>query len=593
MWLKLKKVVYVSGSDLRMLPALVLMYFLSMVIELAGISMVVPYILFLQDPGTPVDGGLVGDFLAWLNLQETKEASIVFSLLILAIFAVRTIVYFGLQCRILRVSFNLQLHLRARLASAYFAAPYLFHAQRNSATAITALQSHVSQFSKAVVGAGLRIVGEAATILAIVAFVCLSHPIPTLVALGGMTAVGTGYMAIVRRKLETEGRRLIIASEDLVRSTHQGLRGLKESKVLGVESFFRDQVVDSAARTSETNYRVGVLQMIPRLMVELALVIVVVAMGLYVTLSSGGAGSGEPVAVLGLFAFAGLRLIPSVSQIVTGVASLQFASAAIDALYDDLSTLDAARLPVSPRTAGERPDFREIRLDTVRFRYPSGADDVLKDASLVVARGEAVGIIGASGAGKTTLVDLLLGLIEPQGGRVLVNGVPLDGLGEPWHTYTAYISQRVVILDDTLERNIALGQPHGAIDDARLEAAIKAAALDDLVASLPAGKATRLGEDGAMLSGGQRQRVALARAFYYQRDVIVLDEATTALDMETERDVVRSIGALKGRSTLIVIAHRPQPLVGCDRVVRIDEGRIAEVEPRALFSALTSELEPA
>jgi ABC-type multidrug transport system fused ATPase/permease subunit len=245
-----------------------------------------------------------------------------------------------------------------------------------------------------------------------------------------------------------------------------------------------------------------------------------------------------------------------------------------DMLYQELS-LKAE--PPGGGATGERLAFRRaIEVESLTFAYEGAPEHAIQDVSLRIAKGEAIGLIGASGSGKSTLIDLLLGLIQPQSGRITVDGQNIQARLRAWQNLIGYVPQTIYLTDDTLRRNIALGVPADKIDDAAVELALRAAQLGPWIASLPGGLDTQVGERGVRLSGGQRQRVGIARALYHNPEVLVLDEATSALDSATEKDVMEAVAALRGDKTIVMVAHRLSTLMQCDRLYRLDHGRLVE-----------------
>jgi ATP-binding cassette, subfamily B, bacterial PglK len=281
------------------------------------------------------------------------------------------------------------------------------------------------------------------------------------------------------------------------------------------------------------------------------------------------------VPTLGMFGVAALRLIPAATALSSNLLQLRYARNSIAQLHRDLASLDGVRLEAPAAPGGTGEPFRSLVLDRVQFTYPGASAAALSDLAIEIRAAESIGLVGPSGAGKTTLVDVLLGLLEPQQGALLYNGRPLRDALAQWRSQVAYLPQQVFLIDSTLRRNVALGIDDADIDEHRLAEALRQARLADLVAQLPDGAHTLIGERGVRLSGGQRQRVAIARAFYHGRDVLVMDEATSALDNETEREIVEEIRQLKGQKTLIVIAHRLTTVQHCDRIFRLKDGRIA------------------
>ncbi|MFZ9291242.1 MAG: ABC transporter ATP-binding protein, partial [Ilumatobacteraceae bacterium] len=274
--------------------------------------------------------------------------------------------------------------------------------------------------------------------------------------------------------------------------------------------------------------------------------------------------------LLAVFAAATWRFIPTTNTIISMFNSVRLSGPAIDAVYEELRHIEAQEQVVRTRT-----DFtRDLALRGVTFTYPNAPRPSLEAVDIEVRAGETVGFIGPSGAGKSTLVDVILGLLPPDSGAVLVDGRDLHAERLAWHETIGYVPQAIYLTDDTIRRNVAFGLADKRIDDAAVERALRSAQLWDFVASLPKGIHTIVGERGIRLSGGQRQRVGIARALYHDPKVLVLDEATSNLDTETETEVMSSIRALHGAKTILIVAHRLTTVAHCDRVYRLDRARV-------------------
>jgi ABC-type multidrug transport system fused ATPase/permease subunit len=286
----------------------------------------------------------------------------------------------------------------------------------------------------------------------------------------------------------------------------------------------------------------------------------------------------EFIPTIGVFGVAALRLKPTANSLASSLITFRFYRDSVRRLTADMQGVERLVSPVNATSSlGKTIDpFEELTLNNVSFTYQGMSQNALQNISLRVSKGEALGLIGPSGSGKTTLVDLLLGLLEPQSGKVKCNGFPLWEVLSDWRAQVAYLPQQVFLIDNTLRCNVALGETESEIEESRLQEALRQARLSELVEQLPQGVNTILGERGVRLSGGQRQRIALARAFYHGRSVLVMDEATSALDNETEREIVEEIKRLKGQKTMIVIAHRLTTVQHCDRIYRLEQGRIIE-----------------
>jgi ATP-binding cassette, subfamily B, bacterial PglK len=392
----------------------------------------------------------------------------------------------------------------------------------------------------------------------------------------------------VRPRTRAAGQQVAVANEGIIRGVNQLASGLKEIRVLGVETPFVDAVADAADANTAAQLRFNSFLVMPRYLMESVVVLFVIALAL-VTIAAGQAAT-DLLATLAMFAVAGLRALPAMTQISSSLASMNYSSHALGSLHDALRGVETAgELPEQAHALAPHDDFEQLRFEDVRFSYQGARDPAVDGISLEIRRGHSIGLVGESGSGKTTLVDLFLGLHVPQSGRILLNGMDVTQGGlDKLRERVAYIPQTVFIIDDSLRRNIALGIPDALIDAGRLAESMRLAQLNALVGRLPQGLDTVLGERGGRLSGGERQRIALARAFYHNREILIFDEATSALDNETEREVIAAIESLRGAKTMVVIAHRRAPVSRCDVVCRLAGGRVvamgapAEVLPATM-----------
>jgi ABC-type multidrug transport system fused ATPase/permease subunit len=351
----------------------------------------------------------------------------------------------------------------------------------------------------------------------------------------------------------------------------QSLGAIKDVKVTGRQPFFEERFRQVKRDLGATKQRRAWSATLARLGVEATLI---VSMLLVVFLVMRQDASGvTTVSVLALFAYTGFRVVPSANRIMLNVGYMREAHPWVRSMDEDMRKL---RVPTARTYEHDRPLMQAtLSCDHVSFGYEGGPPLALDDISFTIERGQSVGIVGPTGAGKSTLVDVLLGLLQPTTGRVLIDGEPLDGRERAWQRQIGYVSQDVYLLDDTLRRNIAFGIPDTAIDERRLAAAVTQARLDEVVVALPSLLDTVVGENGVRLSGGQRQRVAIARALYHDPPVLFFDEATAALDNQTEREVTEAISNVHGTRTVIAIAHRLSTVKNCDRLIYLRDGKLA------------------
>lgn len=363
----------------------------------------------------------------------------------------------------------------------------------------------------------------------------------------------------------------------------QSINGIKSIKVSNRESFFEEKYGKHADVASLAESKQLTLNAMPRLIIEAFTVAGVFIVLLIMILA--GTSIESIIPQLSAFAVAAIRLLPTVNHLSAIINQTPFLEGGLDNVINTIEIDPTSRVydikssslsdAKSISNDSEMIAFqKEIRFENISFSYPNSEKCVLKDASFSILPGQSVGVIGTSGAGKTTAMDILLGLLEPQSGRVLIDGVDIRENMVAWHNLLAYIPQSIFLMDDTIRENVAFGVPSKDIDDARVWQALSDAQLEELVKEMPEGLDTVIGEAGIRLSGGQRQRLGIARALYNNPEILFFDEATSALDNETEAAIMDSINSLKGRKTLVIIAHRLTTIENCDTVYRVGKGKV-------------------
>ena len=466
------------------------------------------------------------------------------------------------------------------LFDVYLQQPYEFHTQRNSALLVRNSQNSASMLA-GIIDPALGILADTLVTIGLFGLVMLLEPVGTLV-----TIVSFGISAVTFRRFTNERIRRWGAAQNhhkgmMLKHLQQGFGGVKDLKVLGREDFFVDRYSDELDANASVWRRFTLAQVLPRIGLEN---LTVIGLALLVsTMVFAGYDSTHILPIIGLFGAAAFRLLPAVNRTISNLQTIKWNQEIAYELYDDL------KLPIEQKQIGNqsRSTFESIDFSNVSFGYVGAAQKSLQDISLKISHGEAVGLVGPSGSGKSTLVDVLLGLLAPQSGEVRVNGLPIREKLDIWRTTVGYVPQTIFLIDDSLRRNIAFGLPNKEIDEKCVEQAIELAQLKDFVAGLPDGLETVVGERGVRLSGGQRQRIGIARALYNQPEVLVLDEATSSLDTETEQGVMQAVQALQGTKTVIIVAHRLSTVEYCDRLYRlessriVDEGSFAEVMNRS------------
>lgn len=493
----------------------------------------------------------------------------------IAVFLLVTVVRTGflMLAHYTQVRFAMSLYLRwsQDLVKAYLGAPYVFHLGQNTADLLRNLTQETMRVANGVVVPLLELCMHTVLLVAVCGVLFWVKPLIAafvLVVLGGG---GGGFLYLTQQAVRKRAEESQHARGEVLRAANEGLGAVGEVKVMGREAFFRDAFIHQAERTASANRYLSIVQKSVPPVLELGAIASFLGVSLLLVIA--GEPLGEITGILGLLAVGLLRVRNSVSSVVRGVTRIRQMLPSLDVLYEDLRKLAPKGVDSSTRSP-KRAISEGIAVEGGSFRYPATDEYALRDVSLHIPAGASVGFVGPTGSGKTTAVNVLLGLLPLDEGRVLVDGEELQKMLNSERVNVGYIPQSIYLCDDTIRRNVAMGIPEKEIDDVRLRDALQEAQLYEFVAGLPDGMNTVVGERGVRLSGGQRQRVGIARALYGNPSLVVADEGTSALDAGTEAAIVEIIQGLRGQRTVLMIAHRMSTIRRCDRIYYFDAGRI-------------------
>ncbi len=549
---------------------------LAAVAEALGAAAVFALITVLGDPGSARQMPVVGQLLELLPWQGERARVVGFTAIIVVFYWVKNGLLVAQESWKASISARSFAALSKRMLNQALRVPYSVHLETGPAQ----FQHTTIHLSRTVVNfvfaSVLSIIVEVAVIFGIFVVLLLLSPLGSLVAVTFLGALAAIVGSLARRWAVRIGDESHVAEKQTFDAMRDALHGLKAIRAMRREIYYREEFSKRHEVLISVRTRFMTLSAMSRLLVESVFIgaLLLAVAGL----ASGGGLGSEVVPILGLYAYAGFRIIPSANRIVLHLNNLWFGRPAAEQAIAFDQKLERALASRPPELPGLRLPFeRELRLKRVSYRYENAESDALRDIDLTIRRGESVGIVGPTASGKSTLVDLLLGLLTPTAGRITVDGVDLHGAPTAWRKHVGYVPQDLIILDTSLRRNIAFGWPDAEISQARVEAAIKLAQLEELVARLPGGLDEVLGDRGVRLSGGERQRVAVARAMYQEPELLLFDEATSALDDETERALTSALDALHGVKTQIVVAHRLTSVRGCGRLVLVRDGSIEAV----------------
>ncbi len=466
---------------------------------------------------------------------------------------------------------GLSRNVSARLYKGYLFQPYTFFLDKNSGILIKNIVSEISSLN-GFLQALMQMQTEISVLAGIVATLFYLQPLGAVIVFGFVGSVSYILFSLSKKKVTVWGKER--QKYDTMRSKNlsQGLTGVPELKLFHKENYFAKLYDDSNKFFYNAQQRVQFVQQTQRFYLELVLIISIVIIALTVILQ--GKPMGTILPTLSVFLFASLRLLPSANRVIANLQTMRFTKPGVELVYNEFNIFRNNKESAN-NTANKIDSIKEsIKLKNIDFTYPGVANKALDSINLDIAAGSVVGIIGQSGSGKTTLVNIMTGLLEPASGQILADDVDVTGSISELQKFTGFVPQTIFLLDDTLKRNIAFGIPDEQINDKKIEQVIKAAQLETAVNNLPDGIDTMVGERGVKLSGGQRQRIGIARALYNDPAILILDEGTSALDTETENYIMESVALLKGKLTIVLIAHRYTTLHFCDMVYKMQDGKM-------------------
>ncbi len=546
---------------------------LSATLQVASAGSLFPF-LHLVTNQEAVNSGLTGYVYDSLGFESYPNFLIATGLAVFALLVIANVAASFSHWARVRYEMQVRHNLAVRLLKQYLGRDYEFFLDQNTAELNKNILSEAGQVSKGLLSPVLSMFANGSTAAAMVLLMLYVDPLATLVM---ATVVGGGYAiayGIIRARLKDLGRGYRDANRAQYQATAEAFGGIKDVKLLGRESRFLERFEPHSSTVAKTMASRNVYAALPKYVIE------ALAMGSLVAIVLAFIITGRPmgsiVPTMGVLVYAGYRMMPAFRSIFEAKASFRFTDAIFESIERALD-LDNART-LGPE--GEQVDplsfESHIELRGVTYCYPSGSSPALEDISLTIQKNQAVGFVGQTGAGKTTIVDLILGLLNPTAGQLLVDDIEIHRANAHlWQANLGYVPQEIYLADTTIRRNIAYGLRGAEIDDEAVERAARTAQIHDFIAEeLPDGYDTLVGENGVRLSGGQRQRLGIARALYHDPPVLVFDEATSSIDGATEAMITQAIEELHGRKTLIVIAHRFKTIEGCDTIHLIDQGSL-------------------
>lgn len=570
-----------TAKDKRKIAILLVAVVIGSFLELLGVTIFMPFINIISNPQTIQRTWYLKLFYDGLHFSSTKNFMIALSCAIIAVYLIKNIYLIVEKNCIYKFSYSTQMRLSTRLLETYMKEPYTFHLNKNIASLQRTIQEDTGRFMQVILYF-MELATELVVCLVLgIYLLFVSKSITIIVVSLLVVFVGT-FLACTRRYSNQLGRDNQAYQGKIYQWMNQALGGIKEIKILERDSFFIDEYQKYYAKFARGLRLSRTISILPKYLVE-AVAITGLLIAIIVKMTFGEADLVYYIPQLTVFAVAAFRLMPSVGRINEYATNMLYAFPSVDLIYKDLVEIEDYVEKQDHEVAEKWNLKNAIEVKEVTYYYPDTEEPVIDGASLTIQKGKTVAFIGASGAGKTTMVDIILGLLVPQKGVVMADEINVHEKPKTFHAQIGYIPQVIYLSDDTIRNNIAFGIKEVQIDEAAVQAAVEKAQLTEFINSLPHGLDTIVGDRGVRLSGGQRQRIGIARALYHDPEILVLDEATSALDNETESAVMEAIDHLQGLKTMIIIAHRLTTIRNVDKIYEVGEGKVRERSKEDVF----------
>lgn len=567
----LKKINFLINKRQRKgLIVLTIMLFIGMFFEVFGLGILIPTISIISDPNLLENYPLISPIRIFFNDFTDNEFILIFLVFVIVLYFLKSLFLVLLVFKQNRFISNISANISTELFSKYINQPYSFHLKQNSSELMKNIQLEVHNFNAFLLSL-ITLFIEGGFVLAVLATLIFVEPLGAI-SLGIFYGIlSLIFLRLTKRKIDEWGRLRLKVDTKAFKIATEALGGIKELIVFNKKQLFIDLFRENIFFKARLSSNYETTSQIPRFYFELVSLIGLISFMIFFLIK--GENFATMVSTLGLFVAATFRMMPSLNRMITANQKLKFTSFSINVIHKELKLESVNDTPSTQ-------DFNfqnVIEFKNIIFKYDK-SNHVLNKVSLKISKGDTVGIIGESGSGKSTLVDLLMGLLEPSSGEILVDGIKNFQLTKSWKNKIGYVSQSIYLMDDSIKNNIGFGISEKLIDDAKINNLLRQVKLDNFIKTLAKGINTKVGERGVQLSGGQRQRIGIARALYHDPDIIILDEATSALDLETERDIMDTFRGLKGKRTIIMIAHRISTLKDSDFLFKIEKGEIQKLK---------------
>jgi len=557
----IKKIFFVTKINFREVSSLVVLLILLTITEVLSIALIYPFIDVVIN-----NKGYIFDYLSIIGFsEESDEFSSILKLGLIIIF-----IFFGkhflsifMRWRIAKFIWYRLSFLQIELMRKYQFLDYEIFSRKGKAELVNNLKELTRSVLQSLEG-WLKLISEIVIFVFILIYLLNVNFLAVTTLIIVFSFVFVAYQFIFSKLIKRLGEENLKGEKSFFSAINETIAGFKEFRVYRKEKFFLNKAKESTEKIAKSNILNEVLSLIPRFLLEFLAICLLIS--LVLILLKADMNPAELLPFIGVFSLAALRIIPGINLIIVSLFRINYGAYALDIIYDDLISENAHTL--KEKQFLKKIEFKSLKLENLHFKYKKNSTSIFEDLNFELKAYDCVGIVGDSGIGKTTLVDLMLGLLSPSKGTILINEKKLLN-SELLYNLTSYLPQNPVILDGSIEKNIALENDEKLLNREKIKEALQFAELDDFVNKLPENSKTLIGENGINLSGGQNQRLVLARNYYFDREIIILDEATSALDIKTQENISQNIKILKNNKTLIIITHRVETLKNCNKVFKI------------------------
>lgn len=573
----IKKLRYIFNKQQKLkFIFLFIIMFIGALFELVGVSLILPFVQIVMEPNIIEQNKIMKTIYEYFNIHSTNHFLLIIAISLIVVYIIKNLYLLCMYYAQYTFTFNNQMRMSTKLMDCYLKKPYTFHLQKNTAEIVRSVTVDVSQLFTLVLNC-LLLLSELLVSLMLGIFLLAMDIFITTFVIGFLAISMCLFFVIFRKKLKIYGLNNQKYNGQMIKWINQSLGGIKEIKIMHREQFFVNSFSYNGNEYAKNRKKFEFINQIPKLMLETICIVgmlILVAIMLFI-----GKDMSNLIPKLAVFAMAAFRLLPSINRINNYINIILFHKPSIDLIYKDLKeTNNLVNNKTKDAKVNEiKTDFdlnKTIEISHISFKYPQTNKYVFKNISFEIPIGKSTAFIGPSGAGKTTMADIILGLLKPEDGEILVNGINVYDNLRKWSEKIGYIPQTIYLSDDTIRNNIAFGIEENKIDDKAVWKALEQAQLKEFIQNQKDKLNTLIGERGVRLSGGQRQRIGIARALYSNPEILVLDEATSSLDTETEQAVMEAIDSLHGKKTLIIIAHRLTTIENCDLIYEIKDNTV-------------------